>query len=246
MKIIILAAGRGSRLGKRTANKPKCMCTVIGKTILERCLETLYKAEFKPKDIGIVTGYKQEMFDIKGVTYFHNEDWENTNMFMSLTKAEEWLKNEPCIVCYSDVIFSHKAILSLAECNSSLAITYYTDFWKLWEQRMSDPLSDLETFKLNANNYLSEIGKKPNSRDDIEGQYMGLIRFTPDSWNWVQKTISRPLPKSVQKLDMTTLLQGIVEDGYQIDAIPVSDLWLECDTEQDIDVYEKFYAEELK
>lgn len=36
MKVIILAAGRGSRLGERTKDRPKCMCTLQGKTLLER------------------------------------------------------------------------------------------------------------------------------------------------------------------------------------------------------------------
>ena len=42
MKTIILAAGRGSRLGERTKDRPKCMCTLLGRTLLEqlpgRCL----------------------------------------------------------------------------------------------------------------------------------------------------------------------------------------------------------------
>lgn len=42
MKLIILAAGRGSRMGKRTENLPKCMCKLAGKTLLTRCLQTLH------------------------------------------------------------------------------------------------------------------------------------------------------------------------------------------------------------
>ena len=37
MKIIILAAGRGSRMGERTNNLPKCMCKLLGKPLLVRC-----------------------------------------------------------------------------------------------------------------------------------------------------------------------------------------------------------------
>ena len=36
MKIIILAAGRGSRMGERTNNLPKCMCKLLGKPLLVR------------------------------------------------------------------------------------------------------------------------------------------------------------------------------------------------------------------
>lgn len=197
-------------------------------------------------DIGIVIGYRSDMFTVSGVTYFHNEIWEQKNMFYSLTMAEEWLKSEPCIVCYSDVVFSPTLIRALTECEDDLALTYYTDFWELWQARMDDPLLDLETFKLTKDGrHLEEIGKKPTCREEIQGQYIGLIRFTPESWQWVRRTIGHPLPKPVAKLDMTTLLLGSLEDGCPISALPISELWLECDTEKDIEVYEKIYGKIL-
>lgn len=246
MKVIILAAGRGSRLGKRTADRPKCMCLLAGKTLLKRCMESLRAAGIALSDIGIVTGYKGDLIQEKGVAYFHNPDWENTNMFHSLMMAEEWLEKEDCIVCYSDIVFSPDAIRMLVGCGEPLALTYYTGFWELWEARMGDPLSDLETFRINPDGKtLMEIGKKPTCREEIEGQYMGLIRFTPKSWGWVQETIRHPLPKTVERLDMTTLLQGLLEDGYPITVLPSGELWLECDTQQDIEAYEKLFAGEL-
>ena len=246
MKVIILAAGRGSRLGDRTKDRPKCMVEVCGKTILERCIATLEEAGITRKDIGIVTGYRKDLISVAGVHYFHNENWEHTNMFLSMMEAQDWLTIEPCHVCYSDVIFSANAIKSLASSDASLAITYYTGFWELWNLRMEEPLSDLETFKIDDRNMLLEIGKKPQAKRDIMGQYMGLIRFTPESFDWVLKTIETPLPKTIAKLDMTTLLQGMLEQGYPIQAIAVNELWLECDTQQDIEAYEANYKEYLQ
>ena len=245
MKVIILAAGRGSRLGERTKDRPKCMCMLKGRTLFDRCLETLEQAGITKKDIGIVTGYRRDMFTMPDVTYFHNEIWEQTNMFFSLTMAESWLKNEPCLVCYSDIVFSPEVIKSLADCTAPLAITSYSGYWKLWEKRMDDPLEDLETFKVDMDGKLLEIGKKPSVREDIQGQFMGLLRFTPESWGWVEKTIQEPLSKPLNKLDMTTLLQELLLRNYPIEAISTDNLWLECDSEHDIDVYEQYFGEIL-
>jgi choline kinase len=245
LKTIILAAGRGSRLGERTKDRPKCMCTLQGRTLLDRCMETLEKAGVAPADIGIVTGYRSEMFTVPGVTYFHSPDWEKTNMFWSLTMAREWLGQEPCIVCYSDVVFSPGAFQALAGSSAPLAITYYTGYWDLWSRRMEDPLADLETFRLSEEGRLLEIGKKPRGRDEIQGQFMGLLRFTPESWAWVEETIRQPMAKTVEKLDMTTLLQELLQREYPVQAISTSDLWLECDSEQDILVYEREFSKEL-
>jgi len=221
------------------------MCTLQGRTLLERCLESLEWAGISKEDIGIVTGYRSDMFDVPGVTYFHSPDWERTNMFWSLTMAREWLKREPCAVCYSDVVFSSAAFRALAESAEPLAITYYTGYWELWSRRMEDPLEDLETFRLAPEGHLLEIGKKPRSREEIQGQFMGLLRFTPESWEWVEKTIQEPMAKSVEKLDMTTLLQELLQRNYTVQAIPTDDLWLECDSQRDIEVYERDFAKEL-
>lgn len=245
MKLIILAAGRGSRMGKRTENLPKCMCKLAGKTLLTRCLETLQTAGLQMEDIGIVTGYRSELFTIPDIHYFHNPNWASTNMFISLTMAEKWLRTESCIVCYSDIVFSSQTVRKLVDSTEPLALTYYTKFWDLWCKRMDDPLSDLETFRFNKDNYLTEIGKKPTSIQDIAGQYMGMIRFTPTSWQWIMDVIKKPLPKSNEKLDMTTLLEVLVENGHPAKVIADSGLWLECDTETDVEIYEKYYIKEL-
>lgn len=246
MKSIILAAGRGSRLGERTKDRPKCMCTLLGRTLLERCLSSLEGAGIALADTGIVTGYRSEMFTVPNVTYFHSPDWEKTNMFWSLTMAREWLETEPCLVCYSDVVFSSNAVRKLVESTAPLAITYYTSYWDLWSRRMEDPLSDLETFKLSPEGRLLEIGKRPQDRAEIQGQFMGLLRFTPESWAWVEETIRQPMAKTAEKLDMTTLLQELLQRGRPVQALPTSDLWLECDSGQDIEVYERDFAEELR
>ena len=110
MKAVILAAGRGSRLGERTKDRPKCMCMLGGRTLLDRCLDSLEQAGIWREETGIVTGYRSELFTVPGVTYFHNPHWERTNMFYSLTMAKDWLEREDCIVCYSDIVFHPKEI----------------------------------------------------------------------------------------------------------------------------------------
>lgn len=236
MKAIILAAGRGSRMGDGTADKPKCMMTLGGNTLLDYCVSSLKKAGFSLPNIGIVTGYKREEIKVQDVQYFHNENWESTNMFVSLTMASKWLEKENCIVCYSDIIFSPNAVKMLMQSESELAITYYTEFWDLWQKRFENPLDDLETFKL-KNGQLTEIGKKPTGKEDIQGQYMGLLRFTPLGWKNVMQSL--PASKPTDKLDMTTLLQHLITLNHRIEAIETKDLWLECDNQNDIMIYEQ-------
>lgn len=242
MKAIILAAGRGSRMNEGTAEIPKCMMKLFGTTLLDHCLNNLESAGFSCGDIGIVTGYKKEKVRVEGVRYFHNKDWDSSDIFVSLTKAKEWLKSEPTIVSYSDIIFHPSTVKKLMKTDDDIAITYYTAFWELWSKRFANPLEDLETFKM-ADGKLIEIGGKPDSKKDIQGQYMGLLRFTPIGWEKIERAVKNSTPKPLSCLDMTMLLQHMLTLGYEIGTIPTDELWLECDSQADIRLYEKEFYE---
>ena len=180
MKAIILAAGRGSRMKSLTDERPKCLVELRGKPLLEWQLESLRAAGIS--DIAVVTGYKRELLAERGLSEFHNPRWAETNMVSSLACAESWLQGEPCIVSYSDIFYSPVAVQSLINSDATLAVTYDPNWLQLWTERFGDPLLDAETFRLTAAHTLAEIGNKPQSVDDVQGQYMGLLRFTPEGW----------------------------------------------------------------
>ena len=242
MKAIILAAGRGSRMQEQTKDKPKCLTTLWGKTLLEMNLNALEQAGFARSDIGIVTGYLAEKIQVEGLTYWHNEQWAESNMFYSLTKAEEWLKQEPCLICYSDIVYHPEAAKKLKDCPHDLAITYYTGFQALWELRFADPLSDVESFTIDSAGRITDIGQRVQSMQEVQGQFMGLLRITPKGWQTIQGALHEPLPKSVKQLDMTTLLAHLIAKGERVYGLPCDELWLECDNTNDLACYEAHFS----
>lgn len=40
-------------------------------------------------------------------------------------------------------------------------------------------------------------------------------------------------------------MEELIQRNYEVQAIPTNDLWLECDSEHDIEVYEQFFADRL-
>ena len=87
MKAVILAAGQGTRLKRYTENLPKGMLSFLGKTLIERQIE-LYRA-CGINDIIIVCGYAKDKISYKGVKYYTNEEYKDTNMVVSLLAAKE-------------------------------------------------------------------------------------------------------------------------------------------------------------
>lgn len=238
MKAIILAAGRGSRMKSMTDEKPKCLVELHGKALLDWQLDALRGAGIN--EIAIVTGYKRELLSGRGLVEFHNSRWAETNMVSSLACAAAWLESEPCIVSYSDIFYSSAAVQSLMNSGASLAVTYDPDWLSLWSQRFGDPLLDAETFRLGSSGVLREIGNKPQTVAEVQGQYMGLLRFTPDGWAEVVRIRSNLSDEQKDKMHMTGTLQKVIEaDRVSIVGIPYMGKWGEVDSQEDLKSYNK-------
>src|SRR5580658_6531271 len=181
MRAIILAAGRGSRMKSLTEDRPKCLVELRGKPLLEWQLGALREAGVD--EVAIVTGYKRELLVGRGLVEFYNPRWAETNMVSSLACAATWLLAGTCIVSYADIFYHSSAVRLLMDCPAPLAVTYDHNWLASWQERFGDPLLDAETFRLKPDGTLAEIGNKPRSIDEIDGQYMGLLRFTPESWD---------------------------------------------------------------
>ncbi|MFJ2531356.1 phosphocholine cytidylyltransferase family protein [Pseudomonas helmanticensis] len=237
MKAIILAAGRGSRMKSLTDERPKCLVELRGKPLLEWQLESLRAAGIS--DIAVVTGYKRELLAERGLSEFHNPRWAETNMVSSLACAESWLQGEPCIVSYSDIFYSPVAVQSLINSDATLAVTYDPNWLQLWTERFGDPLLDAETFRLTAAHTLAEIGNKPQSVDDVQGQYMGLLRFTPEGWAEVVRLRAKLSPQQRDSMHMTNTLQRVIDAGrVPIEAVAYTGEWGEVDSSEDLSVYQ--------
>lgn len=240
MKAIILAAGRGSRMKDLTEGRPKCLVELRGKALLDWQLDALRAAGIA--EIAIVTGYKRELLANRGLVEFHNARWSETNMVSSLACAQNWLQAGPCIVTYSDIFYSPMAVQSLMYCEASLAVTYDPNWLELWTQRFGDPLLDAETFRLTPEHTLAEIGNKPTSANEVQGQYMGLLRFTPEGWAEVLRIRSGLTTEQCDKMHMTGTLQKVIDARrIAIAAVPYAGEWGEVDSAEDLLHSEKNY-----
>ena len=236
MKAIILAAGRGSRMKNLTDECPKCLVELHGKPLLEWQLESIRDAGVR--EISIVTGYRRELLANRGLHEFYNPRWAETNMVSSLVCARDWLEAGPCIVSYSDIFYPPQAVVSLIECTGELAVTYDSNWLQLWESRFADPLSDAETFRMSPDKYLLEIGNQPKSVQEVEGQYMGLLRFTHGGWDEVIRIFTCLPPEARDKIHMTGMLQKVVEArSVKIECIALDGQWGEIDSNTDLEFY---------
>ena len=242
MKAIILAAGRGSRLARHTDQRPKALVELAGKPLLYWQLEALAAAG--ADDIAVVCGYQAD--SIKRLektgpipfTALENVRWAETNMLSSLLCAAGWAWGRECLISYSDIVYPARHVQALLGCQAPIALTYDTDWERLWSLRNhGQPLNDAETFR-QENGRLLEIGAKPERLDQVQGQYMGLLKLTTSGWQiWLSECAA--LGPAVDRQDMTGFLARLLKSGHHIGAAAVSGAWCEVDSDEDLELYEQ-------
>lgn len=224
-------------MGELGDDRPKCLVELAGEPLIRRQIAALRRGGAEA--VGVVRGYRAEMIEFPGLTYFHNERWAETNMVASLASAAAWLRSGPVIVSYADIFYRAELVGGLASAPGELVVAYDRSWRSLWSRRFADPLSDAESFRVEKSGRLVEIGKKTAHIDEIEGQYMGLLKFTPAAWGEVETVRGRLDPIACDRLDMTSLLGRLLDTGSNISTYAAAGQWGEIDNPNDLVLYER-------
>ena len=251
MKAIILAAGEGKRLRPLTNNTPKCLVNLFGKSLLQWQIETFRSCQID--DISVVTGYRSELINLPRLKIFQNKKFETTNMVESLFCASQEL-SEQTIVSYGDIIFEKKVLDKLIQSKADFSVIVDKNWKRYWEIRFDNPLFDAESLKIDTDDNITSIGQKTQKIDEIEGQYIGLMKFQNAGLEKIKKFYekiksqstnnSNPINPlvSFQQSFMTDFLQGLINDGCKLKAVEIENGWLELDTINDYNKYTELYS----
>ena len=236
---IILAAGKGNRLYPLTKDKPKCLVKYNNKSILSYQVNLLKKV--KIKKIYLVSGYKSSKIKIKKIIKKKNLEFKNSNMVYSLFKFRKLFNGkEDIIISYGDIIFKEKVIKKLINENENLSTIIDAGWLSYWRKRFKNPLDDAETLRMNKNFYITEIGKKTKSYNNIQGQYIGLIKIKKEitkkvlkTWNDLSKSKNI---KEVKNMYFTDFLRILIKKNFKLKAVIVKRGWLEFDQPSDLKI----------
>jgi len=236
VKAILLAAGRGSRLSPLTDDRPKGMVELDGKPLLHYQLEVLHGAGIT--DIAVVTGYRGDRISHPAVPIrrIENARWETTNMVASLYCAAPELSSA-AIVAYTDIVYQPSVIRSLLACPADICVVVDTGFLTYWKLRFDDPLSDVESLQMDAQGCITKIGDKVTDLDDVQAQYIGLMKFSAAGAALLRRTLDslRDDP-GFDRMFMTDLLRHLIHAGHPVTAVPHRHGWVEIDSASDLEL----------
>lgn len=231
MAAVVLAAGRGTRLGALTAATPKPLLPVGGRPLIEHVLAGLAAAGVRRA--VVVTGALGEQIEHAlgsgarvglEITYRRQAAPEGTARAVLL--AEPVVGDAPFVVCWSDILvpppFYAEFLAAFARrpCTAQLAINEVDDPWRGAAVYVD---ADWRVSRL--------VEKPPRGTSATRWNNAGVLVLAPPAFAYARRVPASPrgeyeLPQAVAQ---------IVRDGYEVRAVPVRGLWCDVGTPADLD-----------
>lgn len=250
MQAIMLAAGKGRRLGKYTKDNTKCMLEINGISLLERTVDALLEADIHT--LILVVGYKMDnlkkyiidkQIDKKiKITYVENHDYDITNNIYSLYMAKDYLCQDDTILLESDLIYEKDIIKRLANNPyDNIAVVAKYEEWMDGTVIISNDKDDIIEF----------IEKKDFDYNNIGDYYktVNIYKFNKNYSKQYYLPFLEAYIKAYGKNDYYELVLKVIS------SIPKSSLkalkltnerWYEIDDCQDLDIATLLFSEQEK
>ena len=241
MKILILAAGSGTRLGDETKFIPKSLISINKKTILERQLDIIQQNN--ERDISIIAGPNKDKFVKFGIDIFEDDEYQKHEQLGSLISINKIFEND-VIVIFSDIIFDKNIFEKIVKTKCDFGIALDRNWKEKYMGRTEHPVSQADLVEV-TNEKIEEIKK------NLQGKN---VTFLEEELGSDKKPTGKLIPVGKYKNDhkgkfhnakmfnqayITDIIQELIELNYYVKPIFVEGNWAEIDTPQDIEMANK-------
>ncbi|MBI4090265.1 MAG: NTP transferase domain-containing protein [Candidatus Kerfeldbacteria bacterium] len=224
--VVIMAAGRGTRMGELTADRPKHLLQVLGRPFLDHTLDRLRAAGFR--EIIIITGHKNHVFapyermtDIRLVEQRQLHDRYGTAAAVETVKS--LIGNRTFAVVAGDNMYSVDDLRKITVDSPHLWVGgFRTAAWK-----------GMGILKLKPDGYLDRIVEKPETFiGDLANASIYL--FTPKIFTAIE-SIS-PSPRG--EYEITDAINQVAA-REPVNVFELEDRWLDLTKPEDIEKIER-------
>lgn len=250
-RAILIAAGRGKRLGTHTDEIPKSMVEVGAHPILGWMWRAFASAGIE--ELVVIRGYRGDVLEtfVRGLvpraTFVDNTAWQTNNILLSLLYARPFL-DQPCLMSYSDIIFTPAVAQAAVASPADIGLVIDREFRTIYEGRTEHPLEEGEVSDLMPDGSVARVGKRALPPADAIGEYIGLTKLSARGVAVVANTLDKLVHDFAGRDDqpfqraatwrnayLTDLWQYLIDGGVRIDPILIDGQWREIDTGQDLE-----------
>lgn len=232
MQAIIMAAGKGSRLGSLTSGRPKSFVEIKGKKLIDYNLRLLEK--YGVDEIIMVTGYQCEAFegllhDRKDVKFVYNPFYEMMNVLGSFYMGMGLLHDD-FIYLHADTICEPEIFEKLVRLDADVILP--VDYRSCDEEAMKVRSED---------GRVVQITKRMPS-ELAEGEFIGMASFRKQVLPALQEKTKQLMKEKAFTEYFESAIQRLIdEEAFTIRTVPTEGaFWAEIDFMED---YEKAAAE---
>lgn len=240
MRVLMIAAGRGSRLEHYTDERPKCMVEVSGRSILDHQLHAL--RAHGVDDLHIIRGYLAHKLVVEGATYHANPDWERNNILHSLFCAEAAFEG-PLLTSYSDIVYGPQVVKALLGSTHDITLVVDEEWADAYVGREDHPVEQAELCEARGG-LITDVGKWVEPGQAI-GEFIGLASFSKkgaseflEVWRDVRQSTRDDEPfghaELFRKAYLADLFCEAIRRGVRIGYVLIQGGWREIDTVQDL------------
>lgn len=226
-RAVVLAAGKGTRMGSITHQTPKPMLPVQGKPMLQHILERLAAAGVVR--FFIVVGYHHELIEQ------HFRNWplpiefrlqEPVNGTGSATRlAKEFAGTEPFLLTYADILCDPveytRSSTILEEHSSAPAV--------LAVKAVDDPWQGAAVYEENGR-IREIIEKPPQGASTTHWNSAGFYAFRPVLFEY----LDRVRPSARNEYELTSALDMMLQDGLELRISPIAGSWRDVGRPEDL------------
>lgn len=228
---VVLAATRGEELGELTADRPKCMVDVRGRSLLSRQVEILKAAGVKA--VTVVTGWRDDAVVVPGIAKRRNDRFAATGEAASLAVAQSAL-GDATIVAFGDILYHAHVLDRLIAAEGDIVVvvdaevkpgSHPSDLIRASHDRAEDWFAE-------SGARLIDIGPDPS---EVHGQWIGLAKVSRAGADAVSAEIERLRAEGLlDRADLALLLRRLIAHGETIRIVYVAGDWFNINTAFDL------------
>jgi NDP-sugar pyrophosphorylase family protein len=236
---VVLAAGRGTRMGTLTAHTPKPLLTVAGEPMIERVLRGF--AAGGVRDAVVVTGYLGDQIEARlgdggrlglSLTFRRQERPDGTARALLL--AESLIAGVPFAVSWGDILVPiafYRELLGAYErqpCDALLAVNPVDDPWRGG------------AVYVDADGRVERLEEKPpRGTSTTPWNNAGIMAFGPEALDYAHQVA----PSDRGEYELPQAVAQMVRDGRDVRALPVRGAWSDVGTPEDLAAAQALFAE---
>jgi NDP-sugar pyrophosphorylase family protein len=227
-RAVILAAGKGTRMGALTRETPKPMLVVEGKPLLEHILERLARAGLEK--FFIVVGYRHEVIEE------HFREWPLPIEFRiqdpvdgsgsAARLARDFAAGEPFLLSYADILCDPSEYVRCA----SILQREPAAAAVLAVKAVDDPWQGAAVYEENGR-IRRIVEKPPQGKSTTHWNSAGLYAFRPVLFDYLDRI--RPSPRN--EYELTSALDLMLDDSLDLRISQIEGNWRDVGRPEDLE-----------